>query len=52
MHPDINLAFKLFIDLASRLFHTKQTEANRQNITAILTVMIINHVNNEIHGLQ
>ena len=30
----------------------KQTEANRQNISAILTVMIINHVNNEIHGFQ
>ena len=52
MHPDINLTFKLSIDLADRLFRTKQTEANRQNTSAILTVMIINHVNNEIHGFQ
>ena len=48
MHPDINLAFKTLIDLAGRLLHTKQTEANRQNISAILTAMIINHVNNEM----
>ena len=51
MHPNINLAFELSIDLAGRLFRTKQTKANRQNISAILTVMIINHMN-EIHGFQ